>query len=131
MTGSEVLALRPVAKQGGGLVRLTEGRADFRLTGVNAAVADMHTIKPLDAELVAELARKTGAVVTAEEHNAIGGLGDAVLAALADADVRVPVEKVAVQDVYGHSGKGDELLGEFGLRAKDIAAAALRVIARK
>ena len=91
----------------------------------------MHTIKPLDAELVAELARKTGAVVTAEEHNAIGGLGDAVLAALADADVRVPVEKVAVQDVYGHSGKGDELLGEFGLRAKDIAAAALRVIARK
>ena len=99
--------------------------------GVNAAVADMHTIKPLDAELVAELARKTGAVVTAEEHNAIGGLGDAVLAALADADVRVPVEKVAVQDVYGHSGKGDELLGEFGLRAKDIAAAALRVIARK
>ncbi len=99
--------------------------------GVSAAVADIHTIKPLDAELVAELARKTGAVVTAEEHSAIGGLGDAVLAALADADVRVPVEKVAVQDVYGHSGTGMGLVDEFGLRAKDIAAAALRVAARK
>ena len=99
--------------------------------GVSAAVADLHTLKPLDGELVADLARRTGAVVTAEEHNAIGGLGDAVLAALADADVRVPLEKVAVQDVFGHSGKGDQLLDEFGLRAGDIVAAALRAIARK
>ena len=99
--------------------------------GVSAAVADLHTLKPLDGELVADLARRTGAVVTAEEHNAIGGLGDAVLAALTDADVRVPLEKVAVQDVFGHSGKGDQLLDEFGLRAGDIVAAALRAIARK
>ena len=99
--------------------------------GVSAAVADIHTLKPLDDALVAELARATGAVVTAEEHSAIGGLGGAVLASLAASDLRVPLEKVAVPDVYGHSGPGPALVDEFGLRAKDIAAAALRAIARK
>ena len=99
--------------------------------GVSAAVADIHTLKPLDDALVAELAKATGAVVTAEEHSSVGGLGDAVLASLAASDVRVPVEKVAVPDVYGHSGPGSAVVVDFGLRAKDIAAAALRAIARK
>lgn len=99
--------------------------------GIQATVIDMHTIKPLDEELVISAASKTGAVVTAEEHSCIGGLGDAVGAALLCSGCRAVLEKVAVHDTFGHSGKGAELLGEFGLKAGDIAAAAKRAIARK
>ena len=99
--------------------------------GIQATVIDMHTIKPLDEELVISAASKTGAVVTAEEHSCIGGLGDAVGAALLRSGCRAVLEKVAVHDTFGHSGKGAELLGEFGLKAGDIAAAAKRAIARK
>ncbi|HJC41590.1 MAG TPA: transketolase family protein [Candidatus Intestinimonas pullistercoris] len=99
--------------------------------GIQATVIDIHTLKPLDAELVTEAARATGAVVTAEEHSRIGGLGDAVGAALLDAGCAAAFERVAVNDIFGHSGKGMELVDEFGLRAKDIAAAAKRAIARK
>lgn len=98
--------------------------------GVSAAVIDIHTIKPLDEQLVLEAARAAGAVVTAEEHSVIGGLGDAVGAALL-AGCPVPLEKVGVRDTFGHSGKGPALVDEFGLRAPDIAAAARKAIARK
>ena len=97
---------------------------------ISARVVNMHTLKPLDEDLVEQCARETGAVVTAEEHQVNGGLGGAV----AEVVVRrqpVPVEMVAVMDRFGQSGQPDELMDAFGLRARDITAAAERAVARK
>ena len=98
--------------------------------GVSAAVIDMSTIKPLDRDLIILSARQTGAVVAAEEHSIYGGLGSAVAEVLAEA-CPVPMERVGVEDRFGESGKGEELLAAYGLTAGHIADAAKRVIARK
>ncbi len=92
--------------------------------GVSARVIDMCTIKPLDGELVLAAARECGRIVTCEEHSVIGGLGEAVCAFLAE-NCPVPVKRVGVNDVFGHSGPAAELLKEFGLCAENIAAQAL------
>ena len=89
--------------------------------GVSAEVINIHTIKPLDEELVRASAAKTGRVVTCEEHSVIGGLGDAVLAALAESPV--PVRKVGVNDVFGESGPAADLLHKYGLDAEGVIAA--------
>lgn len=89
--------------------------------GVSAEVINIHTIKPLDEELVRASAAKTGRVVTCEEHSVIGGLGDAVLAALAESPV--PVRKVGVSDVFGESGPAVDLLHKYGLDAEGVVAA--------
>ena len=89
--------------------------------GVSAEVINIHTIKPLDEELVRASAAKTGRVVTCEEHSVIGGLGDAVLAALAESPV--PVRKVGVNDVFGESGPAVDLLHKYGLDAEGVIAA--------
>ena len=86
--------------------------------GVSAEVINIHTIKPLDEELVCASAHKTGRVVTAEEHSVIGGLGDAVLSALATDPV--PVRKLGVNDVFGESGPAVDLLHRYGLDAEGI-----------
>ena len=88
--------------------------------GVFAEVVNIHTVKPLDEELVRASARKTGRVVTVEEHSVIGGLGDAVLAALSEDPV--PVRKIGVRDTFGESGPGAELLHKYGLDAANIVA---------
>ena len=88
--------------------------------GVFAEVVNIHTVKPLDEELVRASARKTGRVVTVEEHSVIGGLGDAVLAALSEDPV--PVKKIGVRDTFGESGPGAELLHKYGLDAANIVA---------
>lgn len=88
--------------------------------GISAEVINIHTVKPLDTELVTASARKTGAVVTAEEHSVIGGLGGAVCEALA-ASCPVPVLRVGVQDKFGRSGKVPELLEIYGITAENIA----------
>jgi transketolase len=98
--------------------------------GITARVVDLHTPKPLDTELLIRCARETGAVVTAEEHQVNGGLGGAVAEALVQ-HYPVPMELVAVHDRFGQSGKPAELMDAFGLRAKDIVAAAERVMKRK
>ena len=98
--------------------------------GISARVIDMHTIKPLDKEAVLKAAAECGAVVTAEEHSIIGGLGSAVAEVLADRQ-NVPFEMIGIKDHFGESGKPDELYEKFGLTAKYIKEAALRVIARK
>jgi transketolase len=98
--------------------------------GVAATVVNAATIKPLDADNVLALARQTGAVVTAEEHSVIGGLGGAVAELLAE-EYPVPVVRVGVQDRFGASGRPDELLRAFGLTAEGVAAAALRAVALK
>lgn len=88
--------------------------------GVTARVIDIHTIKPLDTELVIKAARETGAIVTAEEHSVIGGLGGAVSEVLAE-NYPVPVLRVGIQDKFGKSGKPDQLIEMYGLTASDIA----------
>ncbi len=98
--------------------------------GIDAAVIDMFTIKPLDEELVAEYAKKTGAVVTAENHNKIGGLYEAVSATLA-AKCPTPVEYVAVEDEFGEVGPQSYLEERFALTAAHIAAQAKAAVARK
>ena len=98
--------------------------------GISAEVINIHTIKPLDVEMITESAKKTGAVVTAEEHNIIGGLGGAVCEALAGT-CPVPVVRVGVEDKFGKSGKVPALLEEYGLTAANIAAKAKVAIALK
>ena len=88
--------------------------------GVSAAVINVHTVKPIDADCVAEWARKCGKVVTVEEHSVIGGLGDAVAGVLMG-KVDCAFRKIGVQDQFGQSGKAWEVLAEYGLTAPQIA----------
>ena len=98
--------------------------------GISAAVVNISTIKPLDNALITEMAQKTGAVVTAEEHNIYGGLGSAVAEVLVEA-CPVPMARVGVEDKFGESGLPDELLEKYGLTAANIAAKAKAVVAKK
>lgn len=98
--------------------------------GVNAAVIDMSTIKPIDRALICEWAEKTGVVVTAEEHNIIGGLGSAVSEVLA-LECPTPLEMVGVEDVFGESGTAAALVEKYGLTKEHIAEKAKKAIARK
>jgi len=98
--------------------------------GISARVIDMATIKPADQGAVVAAARETGAIVTAEEHSVIGGLGSAVCEITAE-ECPVPVERVGIRDVFGQSGAPDELLREYGLLPSDIVRAATRATARK
>lgn len=98
--------------------------------GIGARVVNMPTLKPLDDELLARCAAETGCVVTAEDHNVVGGLGGAVAEALGRT-CPVPIEFVGVRDVFGASGEPDELAEEFGLTAPHIAAAARRALERR
>ena len=88
--------------------------------GVSAAVINVHTVKPIDADCVTEWARKCGRVVTVEEHSVIGGLGDAVAGVLMG-KVDCAFRKIGVQDQFGQSGKAWEVLAEYGLTAPQIA----------
>ena len=89
--------------------------------GISAEVIDMHTIKPIDADLIVESAKKTGRVVTCEEHSVIGGLGSAVCDVLAER-FPVPVRKLGVNDVFGESGPAVDLLHKYGLDADGVEA---------
>ena len=89
--------------------------------GISARIVNIHTIKPLDKELICKCAEETGLIVTAEEHSIIGGLGSAVAEAVTEC-CPVPVIKVGVNDEFGHSGPAVELLKEFGLSAENIVA---------
>jgi transketolase len=98
--------------------------------GISAEVINMHTIKPLDTKTLLASVRKTGAVVTAEEHNYLGGLGESVARELAS-QLPTPIEFVATQDTFGESGDPDELMAAYGLDTPDIVAKAQKVVARK
>lgn len=98
--------------------------------GISAAVVNISTIKPLDNALITEMAQKTGAVVTCEEHNIYGGLGSAVAEVLVE-NCPVPMARVGVEDSFGESGLPDQLLEKYGLTAANIADKAKAVIARK
>lgn len=98
--------------------------------GVSARVVNMATIKPIDRDIIVDSAKKTGVIVTAEEHNIIGGLGSAVAEVVCET-VPVPVLRVGVNDVFGKSGPAVQLLHEFGLDADNIAAKAKEAIQLK
>ena len=95
--------------------------------GVSAAVINVHTIKPIDAQRVTEYAQKCGRVVTVEEHSVIGGLGDAVAEVLMG-KVSCAFKKIGVQDRFGQSGKAKEVLREYGLTAPQIAESIREVL---
>ncbi len=98
--------------------------------GISARVINMHTIKPLDKEIVATAARETGAIVTAEEHNIIGGLGSAVAEAVCEV-CPVPVMRVGVEDKFGASGPAVEMLKIYGLTADHIVEKAKEAVKAK
>lgn len=98
--------------------------------GISARVINMHTIKPLDKEIVAAAAKETGAIVTAEEHNIIGGLGSAVAEAVCEV-CPVPVLRVGVEDKFGASGPAVEMLKIYGLTAEHIAEKARQAVKAK
>lgn len=107
-----------------------EARELLKNDGINAAVVNIHTIKPIDREIIAEAARKTGAIVTAEEHNIMGGLGSAVAEVLCEI-CPVPMRRIGTQDVFGRSGKPAELLKLYHMTAEDIAESVKKVIEMK
>ena len=98
--------------------------------GIDAEIINIHTIKPLDAEAVLKSVAKTGCVVTAEEHNRLGGLGDSIAQLLA-VNNPTPQEYVAVDDSFGESGTPAQLMTKYGLDAEHIIKAVQKVIARK
>ncbi len=112
------------------VARAIQAAAILAREGVAVRVVEMHTIKPLDTELVERCARETGAIVTVEEHSIVGGLGGAVAEALADA-VPVPLERVGIADTFAESGPYAELLEKYGLGVEAIAAAVRRVLHRR
>ena len=87
--------------------------------GINARLINMHTIKPVDKDIIIKAAKETGKIITVEEHNIIGGLGEAVAAVTAE-NCPVPVYRIGVEDVFGHSGPAVGLLSEFGLDAAGL-----------
>lgn len=102
----------------------------LKAEGISANVINIHTLKPLDSELLVKAAKETKAIVTAEEHNIIGGLGSAVSEALCE-EYPVPVVKVGVRDTFGESGKPAELLEAYGLTAAKIVEAARKAMSMK
>ena len=98
--------------------------------GINARVINIHTIKPLDTEIILKAAQETGAIVVAEEHNVIGGLGSAVAETVCES-FPVPVLRVGTNDVFGRSGKVPPLLEMYGLTAENIVTKAKLAISLK
>lgn len=107
-----------------------EAAAALSQKGISAEVINIHTIKPLDEKAVIDSVRKTGAVVTAEEHLRNGGLGDSI-SQLLSRFLPTPIEMVAVDDTFGESGKPEDLLVKYGLSTSDIVTAAEKVLTRK
>ncbi len=101
-----------------------EAAETLKAEGINARVINIHTIKPLDKELICKAAKETGLIITAEEHSVIGGLGSAVAEAVTEEGCAVPVVKIGVNDEFGHSGPAVDLLKEFGLSRENIVAKA-------
>ncbi len=97
---------------------------------IKARVINIHTIKPIDEDIIIKAAKETGAIVTAEEHSIIGGLGSAVAEVVSEKAPAL-MKRIGVNDTFGESGDGSELLAKYGLTAEDIAKAAREIIANK
>ena len=108
-----------------------EAAEELAKEGISVRVVDMFSIKPLDKELVVKCAQETGAIVSAEEHSIIGGLGSAVSEALCEAGAQVPMGFVGTQDLHGECGPYKDLLAKYGLDANAVAKKIKETIARK
>ncbi len=116
----------------GGLVQESLQAAEsLQSESISVTVVNVSTIKPLDEALILEETRKNGAVVTAEDHNIIGGLSDAIRQTLTDHQVAVPIQAVAVRDHFAETGSGPELYEKYGLSANHIARTIKEVLAKK
>ncbi len=115
---------------GGEVAQSLQAAESLLKKGIKARVINMHTLKPIDEAAIIKAARECGAIITAEEHQLNGGLGDAVAQVVAR-NAPVPMEFVGVADRFGQSGTGQELLDAYGLTARFIEKAALKAIARK
>jgi len=107
-----------------------EAANQLKEKSVSARVIDMHTIKPIDEDLIVKAAEETQGIVTAEDHNVIGGLGSAVAEVLAEKHP-TPIRRIGVRDTFGESGSHKELMLKYGLTANNIAQAALNLISRR
>ena len=107
-----------------------ESKTALAEIGIDARVINIHTIKPIDSEIIIKAARETGAIVTAEEHNIIGGLGSAVAEVLAE-NAPAPMLRVGTRDVFGRSGVPARLFEIYGLDTKTIVEKAKEVVAKK
>lgn len=107
-----------------------EGAKELAQAGISARVINMASIKPIDKDAIVKAAQETGAILTAEEHNVVGGLGSAVAEVVVQ-EAPVPMVFVGVQDSFGESGTPKELMAKYGLTAKDIVAAAKNLVTRK
>ncbi|TVR52926.1 MAG: transketolase family protein, partial [Spirochaetaceae bacterium] len=112
------------------VARALDAAAELEARGISARVVEMHTIKPIDRSAVLDAARTTGAIVTAEEHSVIGGLGGAVAELVAD-EYPVPVKRVGVNDRFAETGPYEQLLDAYGMSVSDIVSAALAAIEAK
>ena len=112
------------------LIKALEAADKLAAKGIGARVVNIHTIKPIDRELLIACARETGAIVTAEEHNVYGGLGSAVAETLSQS-CPVPMEMVGINDTFTESGDYEKLLAKYGLSAANIVAHAEKVLKRK
>ncbi|MDI9475987.1 MAG: transketolase family protein [Natronincolaceae bacterium] len=107
-----------------------EAAGELETRGIKARVINMHTIKPIDENLIIEAAKETGAIVTAEEHNIIGGLGSAVAEVIGE-NHPVPLKRIGIKDTFGESGKPAELMKKYGLTSDGIVKAVISLIDRK
>ena len=112
------------------LIKALEAADTLAAKGIKARVVNIHTIKPIDRELLTACARETGTIVTAEEHNIYGGLGSAVAETLAQSGP-VPMEMVGINDTFTESGDYEKLLAKYGLSSANIVAKAEQVLLRK
>ncbi len=112
------------------VARALQAAQELESEGIAARVVEMHTIKPLDVDLIVRCAQETGALVSVEEHSVLGGLGGALAEALAES-YPVPLERVGLQDTFAKSGPYEDLLQKYGLGSGHIVAAARKVLARK
>ncbi len=99
--------------------------------GISVRVVDMYSVKPIDKQLIIDCCKETGAIVTAEEHNVLGGLGSAVAEVMVLNECNVPVEMVGLQDTHAETGSYKDLFAKYGLDANGVAAAVKRVLAKK
>jgi len=107
-----------------------QARDILEAEGIDVRVIDMHTLKPIDKDIIVKAAEETGAIVTAEEHNIIGGLGSAVAEVLVE-HKPVPMKRVGTMDTFGESGKPAELMKKYGLTAEHLAEAVKDIIKKK
>jgi transketolase len=112
------------------LYEALEAANELENEGIDARVINIHTIKPIDEEIIIQAASECGAIVTAEEHQVYGGFGSAVAEVVAKNNP-VPMEFIGVQDSFGRSGKPEELMGAYHLKSIDIIGAARRILSRK